>query len=172
MLFNIKVNILRCTVSKILKLYMFRTVPLSLTRTFSLYTQQNCMTYTIAVRTVKNSWWWTEELSEICRDFSKNKFEKLVHLVGFIIRITLKVFHKTVVLNWHWCFGVSPYFGHRMKSVNYEHSLLGSLHWANLFLHNNKPKRLRFYFAVFTFCVIKNTERAFKTVLTKEEAND
>ena len=29
--------------------------------------QQTCMTYTIAVCTVKNSWWWTEELSEICR---------------------------------------------------------------------------------------------------------
>jgi hypothetical protein len=26
-----------------------------------------CMTYTIAVCTVKNSWWWTEELSETCR---------------------------------------------------------------------------------------------------------
>jgi len=25
------------------------------------------MTYTIAVCTVKNSWWWTEELSEKCR---------------------------------------------------------------------------------------------------------
>jgi hypothetical protein len=29
--------------------------------------QQICMTYTIAVCTVKNSWWWTEELSETCR---------------------------------------------------------------------------------------------------------
>jgi len=29
--------------------------------------QQNCMTYTIAVCTVKNSRWWTEELSETCR---------------------------------------------------------------------------------------------------------
>ena len=29
--------------------------------------QHTCMTYTIAVRTVKNSWWWTEELSETCR---------------------------------------------------------------------------------------------------------
>ena len=29
--------------------------------------QKTCMTYTIAVCTVKNSWWWTEELSEICR---------------------------------------------------------------------------------------------------------
>jgi hypothetical protein len=29
--------------------------------------QQTCMTYTIAVCTVENSWWWTEELSETCR---------------------------------------------------------------------------------------------------------
>jgi hypothetical protein len=41
---------------------------------------------TIAVCTVNNSWWWTEELSETCRVSSQNKFEKLVHLVGFIIR--------------------------------------------------------------------------------------
>ena len=35
----------------------------------------------------KNSWWWTEELSETRRVlFQKNKFEKLVHLVGFVIR--------------------------------------------------------------------------------------
>jgi hypothetical protein len=45
------------------------------------------MKYTIAVCTVKNSWWWTEELSETCRILFQNKFEKLVHLVGFIIRI-------------------------------------------------------------------------------------
>jgi len=25
------------------------------------------MTYITAERTVKNSWWWTEELSETCR---------------------------------------------------------------------------------------------------------
>jgi len=54
---------------------MFRTVPLSIIRSFSLYThqwymsyrfadsllltncQQPCMTYTTAVCTVKNSWW-------------------------------------------------------------------------------------------------------------------
>jgi len=74
------------------KLYVFRIVPLSIIRSFSLYTQQwnmsyrfadslrtgsersvpillascqqTCMTYTIAVCTVKNSWWCTEELSE------------------------------------------------------------------------------------------------------------
>jgi len=28
---------------------------------------KTCITYTIAVCTVKNSWWWTEELSETCR---------------------------------------------------------------------------------------------------------
>ena len=86
-----------------MKLYMFRTVPLSIIRSFSLYAQQwymsymfadnlqtscqqTCMTYTIAVCTVKHSWWWTEELSKTLEFQSKNKFEKLVHLVGVVIR--------------------------------------------------------------------------------------
>jgi hypothetical protein len=47
---------------------------------------KTCMTYTIAECTVNNSWWWTAELSETCRVSFQNKFEKLVHLVGFIIR--------------------------------------------------------------------------------------
>ena len=34
----------------------------------------------------KSSWWCTEELSETCRFSFQNKFEKLVHLFGFIIR--------------------------------------------------------------------------------------
>jgi len=73
---------------------MFLTVPLSIIRSFSLYTQQwymsyrfadsmragfcssrillassqqTCVTYTTAVCTVKNSWWRTEGLSETCR---------------------------------------------------------------------------------------------------------
>ena len=33
-----------------------------------------------------NSWWWTEELSETCRVSCQNKFVKLVHLVGFIVK--------------------------------------------------------------------------------------
>jgi hypothetical protein len=45
-----------------------------------------CVTYTIAECTVNNSWWWTEELSEICRVSFQNKFEKLVHLVGDITK--------------------------------------------------------------------------------------
>ena len=69
------------------KLYMFQTVPLSIIRSFSLYTQQWYMSCRFAVCTVKNSWWWTEELSETCRVSFQNKFEKLVHLVGFIIGI-------------------------------------------------------------------------------------
>jgi len=91
---------------------MFRTVPLSISRSFSLHTQrwymsyrfansmragsgrnvlillasclQTCMTYTIAVCGVKNSCWWTEELSEICSYIPKNKFKELVHLVGLL----------------------------------------------------------------------------------------
>jgi hypothetical protein len=83
-----------------MKLYTFRTIPLSIIRSFSLYTQQwyisyrqlpsclqNCMTYTIAVCKVTNSWWWREELSETFRVSLQNKFERLVHLVGFIITI-------------------------------------------------------------------------------------
>jgi hypothetical protein len=48
--------------------------------------RETCMTYTIAVCTVKNCWWWKEELSETCRFSFGNKFGKLMHLVVFIIR--------------------------------------------------------------------------------------
>jgi hypothetical protein len=51
--------------------------------------------YTIAVWTVKNFWWWTEELSETCRVSFQSKFEELVHLVGFIIRN--KTFETTFI---------------------------------------------------------------------------
>jgi len=46
---------------------MFQTVPLPIIRSFSQYTQKWYMSYTFVVSTVKNSWWWTEELSETCR---------------------------------------------------------------------------------------------------------
>jgi len=49
---------------------MFRTVSLSIIRSLALYTQQQV--YVIHVEF-----------------YSKNKFEKLVHLVGFIIRTNL-----------------------------------------------------------------------------------
>ena len=57
----------------------------------SLYTQQWYMSHRFAESLRAGSgrtWWWTEELSETYRVlFPKNKFEKLVHLVGFITRI-------------------------------------------------------------------------------------
>ena len=99
-----------------MKFYMFRSVPLSIIRSFSLYTQQwytpgvlhctqsngiyqfftvhKAMVYTIAVSTVKNTWRWTEELSETCRVSFKNKFEKSVHLVGFFYKILLRPLHN------------------------------------------------------------------------------
>jgi hypothetical protein len=33
-----------------------------------------------------NSWWWAEELPETCRVSCQNKFVKLVHLFGFVIK--------------------------------------------------------------------------------------
>jgi hypothetical protein len=68
---------------------------------YSLYTQQWYMSYRfvdscragppewhILLLSVQwiNSWWWTEELSETCTVSCQNKFLKLVHLVGFIIK--------------------------------------------------------------------------------------
>jgi len=93
---------------------MFRTFPLSVIRSVSLYTQQwymshrfadslrsagsgrncssvlilliaSCMTYTIAVCTVKRN------CPKHVDFYSKNKFEKLVHLVGFIVRLEMQL---------------------------------------------------------------------------------
>ena len=46
----------------------------------NLYDIYHCCVYS------ENSWWWTEELSENVEFYSKNKFQKSVHLVGFSIR--------------------------------------------------------------------------------------
>jgi hypothetical protein len=55
------------------------------------FTVRTAMIYIIQVcwqlASSEISWWWTEELSETYRVLFQNKFEKLVHLVGFIIRI-------------------------------------------------------------------------------------
>ena len=87
---------------------MFQTVPLSIIRSFSLYTHQWCMSYRFAdsLRTGSGSWscshavwhipllcvqWKTpDDGQRNCLKhvefYSKNKFEKLVHLIVFIIR--------------------------------------------------------------------------------------
>jgi len=97
----LKIKPTRCTIFIFgIKLYMFQTVPLSIIRSFSLYTQQciqvcrqlascqqTCMTYTIVVCTVKTPDDGHRNWPKHVVFYSKNKFEKLVHLVGFIIRI-------------------------------------------------------------------------------------
>ena len=91
-----------------IKLYMFPAVPLSIIRSFSLYTQQWYMCWQLASRirtelrpdpTRKLSahipllcvqWKTHDDGQKNCLKhvafYSKNKFEKLVHLVGFIVR--------------------------------------------------------------------------------------
>jgi hypothetical protein len=66
---------------------MFWTVPLSIIRSFSLYTQQWYMSYTFADSLQAGSGWNQFYPDPKHIEFhSKNKFEKLAHLVGFIIR--------------------------------------------------------------------------------------
>jgi len=60
---------------------MFRTVLLSIIRSFSLYIQQWYMLYRFLDSLQAGSGWKILILLH-----SKNKFEKLVHLVGFITR--------------------------------------------------------------------------------------
>ena len=68
---------------------MFRTVPLSIIRSFSLYAQQWYMSAHIPLLCVQRK--TPDDGQRNCPKYvefySKNKFEKLVHLVGFIIRI-------------------------------------------------------------------------------------
>jgi len=104
-----------------MKLYMFRTVSLSIIRSFSLYTQQWCMSYRFADSLQAGSSWtclqavgkpvrhtpllcvqWKtpddgqRNCSKHVEFHSKNKFEKLVHLIGFIIRNLVDYSRKNV----------------------------------------------------------------------------
>jgi len=60
---------------------MFRTAPLSIIRSFSLYTQQWHMSHSFCRQLASRI------RIHLVEFYSKNKFEKLVHLVGFIIRL-------------------------------------------------------------------------------------
>jgi len=85
---------------------MFRTVPLSIIRSFSLYTQQWYVSYSLRAGSGRPSWSCSQAVSKPVwhipwktpddgqrncpkhvEFYSKNKIEKLVHLVGFVIRI-------------------------------------------------------------------------------------
>jgi len=101
-----------------MKLYIFRTVPLSIIRSFSLYTQQWYMSYRFAdslragsgcncssvlilltscncdlydiyhccLYSKKTSDDGQRNCPKHVEFHSKNKFEKLVHIVGFVVR--------------------------------------------------------------------------------------
>jgi len=56
------------------------------------------MTYTVAVFTVKTPDDGQRNCPKHVEFYSKNKFEKLVHLVGFIIRMATHVAHFTAEL--------------------------------------------------------------------------
>ena len=67
-----------------IKLYTFRTFPLSVIRSFSTYTQQWCMSYRFTDSLREGS--VRRNCMKYVAFYSENKFEKLVRLVGFIIR--------------------------------------------------------------------------------------
>jgi len=99
----------------VIKLYMFRTIPLSIITSFSLYTREwympykfvdclragsgrNCSSCSQAfnkpawhIPFLSLQWKAPDDGQSNCPKhvefYSKNKFEKLLHLVGFIIRI-------------------------------------------------------------------------------------
>ena len=79
---------------------------------------QNGMTYTIAVCTVKNSWWRTEELSEICRLSIQSQIVKFSAPSLFyynalslcMVTWTYKtLIHVTVYVVWNHCFQILAY---------------------------------------------------------------
>ena len=92
---------------------MLRTVPLSIIRRFSLYKQQWHMSYRFCwqfasrIRTELSCCVYSEKnpddgqrnCPKLVEFYSKNKFQKLVHLVGFIIKIfkTTSLFVTNVI---------------------------------------------------------------------------
>ena len=104
---------------------MFRTVPLSIIRSFSLCTQQWYVSYILRAGSGRNcsqavskpvwnipllcaQWKSPDDGQMNCPKhvefYSKNKFEKLVHLIGFITRI----YHDTRSPVRQTCMNVSP----------------------------------------------------------------
>ena len=68
-------------------LFWYRTLHVS--DRFTVHNQESSTLWQIpiAVYKVLDSWWWTVNLSETCRVLYQDKVEKLLHLVGFVIRI-------------------------------------------------------------------------------------
>jgi hypothetical protein len=59
--------------------------------------QQTCITYTTAVCIVKTPADGQRNCPKHVKFLSKNKFEKLVHLAGFIVRNLLRIFDGAVL---------------------------------------------------------------------------
>ena len=74
-----------------MKLYMFRTVPLSTIRSFSLHTANLYDIYHCCVYSEKTPDDGQRNSPKHAQLHSKNKFEKLVHLVVFILRYTCTI---------------------------------------------------------------------------------
>ena len=74
-----------------IKVYMFRTAPLSIISSFSLYTKQWYMSYRCVdiIPLLCVQWKTSDEGQRNCPKhvefYSKNKFEKLLHLVDFLL---------------------------------------------------------------------------------------
>ena len=105
---------------------MFRTVPQSIIRSFSLYTQQWFMSYRFADSLRSGSgrnWFRPDPDRKLCvcvqwktpddrhrnwpkhvAFYSKNKFEKIVHLVGFIVRMDWDLIITVLLTYWKLCF--------------------------------------------------------------------
>jgi len=100
-----------------------------------LASKQSAWPLCIAVCTVLDSWWWTEKLSETCRVLLQNKFEKLVHLVGFIIRIyndtrssKCQIYCKVMTCSW----GIIFYFTHPRISAELHFGSTAHLDYRSL----------------------------------------
>jgi hypothetical protein len=83
-----------------------------------------------------NSWWWTEELSETCWFSCQNKFVKLVHLVGFILKKFYGEFEVQFGIRWRWVSDriapSPPSLYHRRRSQSYplNRRLAGLQRWS------------------------------------------
>jgi len=131
-----------------MNLYMFRTLPASIIRSFFRCThtisnviqvswqlssrirkellascQQTFMTYTVAVCTVKNSWWWTEELSETCRILFQKQIWEFSTSRWFYSK-NLSRCTVTWTLNYSWSSFLSL--------VRYPASVIGIFHWHKI----------------------------------------
>jgi len=107
---------------------MFRTVPLCIIRSFSLYTHQWYMSYMFADSCSQLSANWN--CPKHVEFHSKNKFEKLVYLVGFIIRNIRNYFYGNINFD---------YFNIILKYIYFFHSYSFFLDFIQLYSHFHFP---------------------------------